>query len=275
VSGYFRHEWPLLQFSNASSAGKAVITTSAGGTADFENTSTASGASITNSGLTKFFNTATAGNAIITTNSGGRVEFNGTSLGGQATFITNSGGTVDISNTAAGITVGSIAGAGTYDLGSKALTVGLNNLSTEVSGVIMDGGSAGGIGGTLVKQGTGTLTLSGVNTYTGGTTIEGGVISVASNDNLGATTGGLILQGGELLTTTSAFNTDRTVALSGGGPNTLAAATGTTGTYTGVLSGTSLQVGDLNGHDGIVVLRSSSASTNSYTGSTSVVGGAP
>jgi autotransporter-associated beta strand protein len=114
--------------------------------------------------------------------------------------------------------------------------VGLNNLSTEVSGVIMDGGSAGGIGGTLVKQGTGTLTLSGVNTYTGGTTIEGGVISVASNDNLGATTGGLILQGSELLTTTSAFNTDRRVVLSGGGPNTLAAATGTTGTYTGVLS---------------------------------------
>jgi hypothetical protein len=39
--------------------------------------------------------------------------------------------------------------------------VGLNNLSTEVSGAIVDGEFFGGTGGSLIKVGTGTLTLSG------------------------------------------------------------------------------------------------------------------
>jgi autotransporter-associated beta strand protein len=65
-----------------------------------------------------------------------------------------------------------------FDLGSKQLTVGSNNLSTVVSGSIADGGLLGGTGGSLVKLGTGTLTLTGADTYTGGSTIGGGVLEV-------------------------------------------------------------------------------------------------
>jgi hypothetical protein len=80
----------------------------------------------------------------------------GTSTGGQACFITNLGGTVDISGlSSGGMTAGSIEVAGTYHLGSKALTVGLNNLSTEVSRTIADGGVSGGTGGALIKVGHG------------------------------------------------------------------------------------------------------------------------
>ena len=70
------------------------------------------------------------------------------------------------------MTAGSIEGAGSYVLGNKQLVVGSNGLSTEVQGVIS------GIGGSLDKVGAGTLTLSGVNTYTGPTTIDGGTLSV-------------------------------------------------------------------------------------------------
>jgi autotransporter-associated beta strand protein len=71
-------------------------------------------------------------------------------------------------------------------LGAKNLTVGSNNLSTTFPGMIQDGGQFSGVGGgSLTKIGTGTLDLTGVNTYTGNTNINGGVLkvdgSIASN----------------------------------------------------------------------------------------------
>jgi autotransporter-associated beta strand protein len=96
-------------------------------------------------------------------------------------LITGAGGTVDLSFlTSTGMTIGSIAGAGTYSLGSAALTVGLNNFSTDVSGTIADGGINGGKGGGLIKVGTGTLTLSGISTYSGPTTVSAGTLQAGS-----------------------------------------------------------------------------------------------
>jgi autotransporter-associated beta strand protein len=157
---------------------------------------------ITNSGgTTTFSNASTAGNATITTNSGGSVYFTGTSSGGQANFTTNAGGVFDMSPlTSGGTTAGSIAGAGNYFLGANALTVGSNNLSTTVSGVIADGGAGGGTGGALVKVGTGTLTLSGTNTYTGATTVNAGTLevdgSIAPSSLLSVNTGGTLIGAG-------------------------------------------------------------------------------
>ncbi|MEG2974691.1 MAG: autotransporter outer membrane beta-barrel domain-containing protein, partial [Comamonas sp.] len=66
---------------------------------------------------------------------------------------------------------------------------------------------------TLVKTDMGTLVLGGRNTYTGGSKIDSGVLSVSSDANLGAAAGGIELNGGTLATTSS-FDTGRTITLS-------------------------------------------------------------
>jgi autotransporter-associated beta strand protein len=203
-----------VSFFNTSSAGNAVITndgavafndTSSAGNATitnnfallFLNASSGGNAAITNNQGLAFLGTSSAGNATITTNNGGITAFSENSTGGAARLITNSGGTVDLSALAgAGMTAGSIEGAGNYSLGSKQFTVGGNNLSTQVGGLIADGGAFGGTGASLVKVGTGTLTLSGANTYSGGTTLAGGTLRLANNQALGSgvltTTGSVV-----------------------------------------------------------------------------------
>lgn len=150
----------------------------------FADRATAANATIVNNNAawTAFFDQSSAGAATITTNSGSTVLFRDQSSGGTARFINNAGGTVDISGlTSVGAQVGSIEGAGAVGLGGRRLTLGGNNRSTEISGIISDGGFSGGTGGSLVKTGTGTLTLSGASTYTGATTVAtGGLIANGS-----------------------------------------------------------------------------------------------
>jgi autotransporter-associated beta strand protein len=197
----------LLQFFSASTAGNATITNT--GTVGFNNFSTAGNATITNTntGALVFLNISTAGNATITNNN--TVVFLDVSTAGLAQLINNAGATVDFSFSAGPhsdrkLSAGSIAGAGAYFLGADALTVGGNNLSTTVSGGISDCGPTGhecensgaSTGGSLVKVGTGTLTLAAANTYTGGTAVAGGLIDFNAASNFGS--GTITLDGGGL-----------------------------------------------------------------------------
>src|SRR5882757_5330022 len=140
-----------LNFNDSSTAANATIFNRNNGQTAFFQSSTAGSATIVNStngpldrsmflaGGTYFFATSSAGNATIINNSGGTTYFFEASSAGSATIVANAGGTVDISGlTTGGTTAGSIAGAGAYTLGSKQLTVGANNLSTTVNGVIAD-----------------------------------------------------------------------------------------------------------------------------------------
>ncbi|WP_022727566.1 autotransporter-associated beta strand repeat-containing protein [Fodinicurvata sediminis] len=70
--------------------------------------------------------------------------------------------------------------------------------------------------GTVVKAGEGKLTLGAVNSYTGGTTIERGILSVSDDSNLGDVTGDLTLSGGTLEVTDN-VTTGRSIILADGG----------------------------------------------------------
>lgn len=183
-----------LEFFSTSTAGNAAITNSA--FMNFYGSSTAGSASITNNGVLYFSDSSSAGNATITNDS--NLIFLGNSTAGNASLINNAGGIVDFSgSTGPGndgrLSAGSIAGAGNFILGTNQLSVGSNNLSTEVSGVISGAGS-------LVKTGTGTLILSGANTYTGGTTIAGGTLQFGNGVSGGVTnlSGSINVTGGTL-----------------------------------------------------------------------------
>ena len=181
----------LTAFIEQASAGSATILNKDLGATSFGaspgSTATAGNATIINEtdGVTDFGEFATAGNATIITRDGGRTEFFDNSTGGNARFITTGTGVVDFGGGTgpAGdgrITAGSIEGSGFYYIGGgNTLVVGGNNLSTEVSGVIGDSCGCGPAGpGSLEKVGSGTLILSGANTYTGTTTVNGGILRV-------------------------------------------------------------------------------------------------
>ena len=192
-----------VDFFNNSSVRGAAITNEA--TMTFYDVRTAGNASIRNEGTLNFLDTSSAGNAVISnfstmnfaafssagaatihTFAGATTSFEVSSDGGHAQFITDAGGKVDFSLSTGRannflLSVGSIAGAGTYDLGRDHLIVGTNGLSRTVSGPVDDGGSRGGSGASLIKLGHDTLKLRHAgNTYSGGTKLGGGTLDLAA-----------------------------------------------------------------------------------------------
>ena len=160
-------------------------------------------------GLMSFESTSTAGNATLIARSGavadaagGQILIRGTGSGGTAAAELQAGGMLDISGVSFApgyTTLGSIEGAGTVRLGGRVLQVGLNNRNTEFSGSLVDGGQYGGAAGALMKAGTGVLTLSGVNTYSGGTQVTGGRLEVSNAAGTGLGSGLVVVaQNGQL-----------------------------------------------------------------------------
>ncbi|PZP55579.1 MAG: hypothetical protein DI586_06375 [Micavibrio aeruginosavorus] len=143
-------------------------------------------------------------------------------------------------------------------IGSNAATIDTNSNNVTLAGLIRNTGSSTG---QLVKTGAGTLTLSGSNTYVGGTTISGGTLNVSANSNLG--TGSVTLNGGTLQSGAAYTNTHAmSLGASGGTIDT----NGFNTTISSVLSGT----GSLT-KTGSGTLYLSGA--NTYTGDTIISAG--
>jgi fibronectin-binding autotransporter adhesin len=135
--------------------------------------------------------------------------------------------------TTAGVTFGSTAGS--IDLNgfnqqlaylASGASGGIFNSAGGLATLTIDGttsttyaraiGTTGSATIALVKAGSSTLTLSGSSAFSGGTTINGGVISVASDSSLGASSGSINFAGGTLATTeTFTLSAARIVTVSG------------------------------------------------------------
>jgi fibronectin-binding autotransporter adhesin len=87
-------------------------------------------------------------------------------------------------------------------------TITVNSATLELGGIVGQDVA----GRSLTKNGTGTLALNAVNTYSGGTTINGGMISVDGDGTLGNGSGTLTLNGGKLNTTADRSPTSAPIA---------------------------------------------------------------
>jgi len=212
----------------------------------------------TNSTATR---TLTIGSGGITVNSGaGFVSFATTSrplfvaLSASQTWLNN--GTLTVNYISANAT--------TLALGTNTLTLdgsGTTNIEDPITG---SGAAA------IIKNGSGNLTLSGANTYTGSTTINAGNLNISGSGTLGAISGNLTVAGG-ILEMGGTSQTKNVVSFTGGttqnGTLTASSFDGQNGTVTAILAGT-----------GAVLTKNSTGTltlsgVNTYTGTTTINAG--
>lgn len=160
-------------------------------------------------------------------------------------------------------TIGSLSGGGTaggeLQLGSATLTTGGDNTSTTFGGTLSGSGD-------LVKQGTGTFTLTGANSYAGGTSLTQGRIDVGANAALG--TGALAMSGGTTLgLAADGLTVANNVTLGAGGGGAVVDTGAFNGTLTGAVSGSGALVKE---GSGTLTL---AGTANTYTGATQVDAG--
>ncbi len=194
-------------------------------------------------------------------NVGGTGEFTASDLGTLIALGTNTGGFAN--GSFVGLDPTNAIG-GTFTYGS----------------IIADSNSGANMLG-LTKLGTGTLILSGANTYSGGTNINAGTLMLSGSGTLGATSGALAINGGILdLNGTSqgvgnltgsggtilndAFGTNVTLTIGNGN--------GTGGNYFGVIADHSSGTGTValtKTGTGTITL----SGTNTYSGGTTISAG--
>jgi fibronectin-binding autotransporter adhesin len=189
--------------------------------------------------------------------------------GGVGAVLQGTSGTVTIDNSGGAVTANFIQFASSgFSIGGGTLTLtgvtptirvgdGVSATSATISSVIA------GPGG-LTLTDIGALTLSGANTYTGGTTVLKATLLVGADANLGAASGGVSLASAGELLATSSFTSNRAITFNG--PGFIGTDPGVVLTLTGPLSGS----GAFSAY-GAGEIKLSGAST--FTGPTTVTSG--
>lgn len=153
----------------------------------FDDNSSSDQAFIISDGTLSFLGNSIFGNSGIANY--GTLLFSDNSDAINGVISNYSGGHIDISGHTGTLHLGYLDGAGSVFLGNNNLEVGAQQMDSIIDGVISGNGN-------LIKVGTGSLTLNGINTYTGETTVSEGFViigdtlypaaTVASEVNVGA-----------------------------------------------------------------------------------------
>jgi len=207
-------------------------------------------------------------------NTGGNNAWNGAITLGASSRIN-----ADTTGSSGSLTIGGniSGGANVLFLGAQGASGGNTGGNINVSGVIGGAGATqDGTVTTLYKDGTGTLTLSGANNYTGDTRIAVGNLTVSGSGTLGTGSDIFIGSGGSL-----SVNVNTTVAsLQEWGTSnagTVALGAGSTLTVNGADKGAMFQ-NSISGVGGLTMAGSGTSTlslygTQGYTGTTTVSGG--
>jgi fibronectin-binding autotransporter adhesin len=211
----------------------------------------------------------------------GTLVLSGSSTYSGGTNVT--AGTLQVTNNTAvggrgGGTVGTVTlNGGTFQAGAAGLTISApfaitstgggvdtQSYTLTLSGVIANADA----NDELIKLGSGTLILSNANTYSGGTQVNQGTISVGNNTALG--TGNVALYAGTTLQAfTGGLNVSNTIVLNGTGTSTIDTQQYTL-TLSGALDNSAGSTGSLTKAGvGTLILTGTSA----YTGGTNVSAG--
>ncbi len=166
--------------------------------------------------------------------------------------------TLDVTNTASAVTLYSSNDDYTLGLGGT-VTIKNDNTSTPMTIAVILTST-----GSLTKDGDGTLYLTKDNSYSGGTILQKGIISVAKNSALGNAAGTLTFDGGTLQIRDNISSARSVILKSGGG------AIDTNTSYTLYLTGVISGAGGLTKlSDGMLVL----SGPNTYSGGTIISDG--
>ena len=202
---------------------------------------------------------------------GANVHTGGTAMNGGTVVV---GADVNLGELHHGISFdgGTLSYSSGFDTDrATTLNAGGGGVDTNANDATWSGTVSGA--GSLRKTGDGALTLSGTNSYAGGTVLQGGVVHVASDDNLGGAGGALTFTGGTLRLG-AGMTSGRTVSLQTGAVDTNgfdATLSGTIGDYYYGYSSDPYAKGELTKTgEGTLTL----TGHNTYRGGTTIEGGA-
>ena len=213
---------------------------------------------------------------------GGRFDFNGTTV----TFDATGGGVFDLAgcscfggpNLQGSLTVNATGGAMDRISSSAGTSLNLNGVGSGSPSFLTLNAAAGASllvsvpmwnSGGLVKGGSGTVTLSGANTYSGGTAVNAGTMILSGSWNLGSGTANVVVASGATLSgagvitaSTLAASGPGTVSLTGNNMVSTISTSGTLGSFT-FNTDQSLALGSINaGNDAILITSTPGSAAN-------------